>query len=168
MLAWSWAGDGGRPRGHSAVLVKDDDGVCLWDPHTGRHRYDPETGRFEDYEAQDLVAKIVVGYLDADGVAVDELLDRDAQLADADEIGYVQGLPGDIEDDRTVYRAQGPGTRVARPEFADPLIEVLGGPDGDRPPDEEKAHRVAKDVSGKYGRFSVEFGVASISRQNCR
>ena len=106
MLAWSWGGEGGRPRGHSAVLIKDDDGVWLWDPHTGRHRYDPESGRFEGYEAQDLVGKIVVGYLDADGVAVSRLRDPDAQLADADEIGYVQGLPGDGEGDSGDHEAE--------------------------------------------------------------
>jgi hypothetical protein len=81
VLASAWkVGSGGH-----AYLAKNDRGdIKFFDPHTGEWS---EGLRW----AEDQVSKTVVGYLDADGNALDELRDPAAQLAHANKIGFVRG-----------------------------------------------------------------------------
>jgi glycerophosphoryl diester phosphodiesterase/pSer/pThr/pTyr-binding forkhead associated (FHA) protein len=97
ILTWSWAGEGGQRGGHSAALIKRGDEVYLYDPHTDQHyQYDPGTRQFTGYVGQDTVSKMAVGYVKPDGYGVTPLDGTPGELAPADEIGMVQGLPDPV------------------------------------------------------------------------
>lgn len=115
VLASRWSGRG--QGGHAYLAVNDGGTIYLLDPHSGqRSGWPPHWGR-------DAVRRTAVGYLDADGVAVNPLDgDVNRQLRDADAVGNVQGdrtgnTDHAIADDALAQRTP----RVRPDELRNPL-----------------------------------------------
>jgi hypothetical protein len=94
ILVSRWSG--GRQGGHAYLAVNVGGDIFLVESHSGRQLGWPP------YWGEDAVARTAVGYLDADGVPTHQLtpdVPLRLQLADADAIGDVQGLPEDGDAD---------------------------------------------------------------------
>ena len=146
VLASRWAGV--RHGGHAYLAVNDGGEVYLLEPRTGRRSGWPP------YWGDRAVSRTAVGYLDEQGNAVDPPHDVRLQLAAADAIGDVRGMPGDPDFQRAQeeYRAQDPTTRRADTRYAEPLADVV-----DNASDTARVHQVAADLSGVYGPYRVVF-----------
>ncbi|MGV0744126.1 toxin glutamine deamidase domain-containing protein [Mycolicibacterium sp. XJ870] len=119
VLASRWSGRG--QGGHAYLAVNDSGTIYLLDPHSGqRSGWPPHWGR-------DAVKRTAVGYLDADGVAVNPLDgNTDRQLLDADAVGHVQGDRTDNADHAIAEEALAQRTPAVRP---DELRNPLGVPE---------------------------------------
>ncbi|MFV8161889.1 toxin glutamine deamidase domain-containing protein [Mycobacterium sp. 134] len=114
---------GGRSGGHAYLAVNDGDEIYLIDRETGqRSGWPPHWG-------QGAVDRTAVGYLDANGDAVNPLHDVPLRLGAADSVGDVKGGPRE-------------------PEPLGDLVDNL---------DPQRVQRLAEDLSGTYGPYRVEF-----------
>ncbi len=87
VLTSRWTG--GRSGGHAYLAVNDGGEIYLIDPTTGeRSGWPPHWG-------QAAVDRTAVGYLDANGDAVNPLHDVPLRLGAADSVGDVKGLPAE-------------------------------------------------------------------------
>ncbi|MFV8048816.1 toxin glutamine deamidase domain-containing protein [Mycobacterium sp. 48b] len=115
---------GGRSGGHAYLAVNDGDEIYLIDRETGeRSGWPPHWG-------QAAVDRTAVGYLDANGDAVNPLHDVPLRLGAADSVGDVSGGPEDS---------------------AVSLGDVVDSPDPQR------LQQLAERLSGTYGLYRVEF-----------
>ncbi|WP_066902293.1 toxin glutamine deamidase domain-containing protein [Mycolicibacterium houstonense] len=131
VLTSRWAGV--RQGGHAYLAVNDGGEIHLIDTRTGRHSgWPPHWG-------QAAVDRTAVGYLDEHGNAVAPLNDPSSQLAGAQAVGDVRGLPDDPEL---------PPSRQ--------LAELVDNPDPQR------GQQLADDLSGVYGPFRVELEATAV------
>jgi hypothetical protein len=145
VLASRWASV--RSGGHAYLAVNDGGEVYLMEPRTGQRSGWPP------YWGDRAVSRTAVGYLDEQGNPVDPPHDVPLQLAAADAIGDVQGIPDhpDFQRAQEQYRAQDPTTRRADTRYAEPLADVV-----DNASDMARVHQLAADLSGVYGPYRVE------------
>jgi DNA-binding NarL/FixJ family response regulator/GNAT superfamily N-acetyltransferase len=146
VLASRWAGV--RVGGHAYLAVNDGGEIYLMEPRTGRRSgWPPHWG-------EHAVSRTAVGYLDEHGNPVHPLHDRPLQLAAAEAVGDVKGMPGDPDFQRAQeeYRGQDPTTRRAQTQYAEPLGDVV-----DNASDMARVQQLAADLSGVYGPYRVEF-----------
>nr|WP_231395961.1 toxin glutamine deamidase domain-containing protein [Mycobacterium sp. URHD0025] len=150
VMASRWAGM--RQGGHAYLAVNDGGDIYLIDRRTGeRAGWPPHWGEVA-------VDRTAVGFLDANGNAVDPLADVPLQLVAADAVGDVRGLPGDPEFVRRQqqYRDERSSTREVDTRYAEPLSELVDNPDPQR------AQQLAEDLSGVYGPYRVEFEAEAV------
>lgn len=146
VLALRWTD--GRHGGHAAFVVNDGGRVFLEeriDGRTVRSRWPPDW-------APQATGRMAVGYLDSDGFAVHPLHDVPLQLAAADAIGDVRGVPD--PDQQQQYRAEDRTIREVNTRYVDNLREVLRDAARHRS-DSELARQFAQDLSGIYGPYRV-------------
>lgn len=141
---------GGRGGGHAYLAVNDGNEIFLIDRHSPQQRsgWPPSWG-------QDAVSRTVVGYLDSNGRPVGRTDDVvPLRLDAADEVGLVRGVRSDPDFVRRQqeYRAQDPTTRRVDTRYADDLRDVVNKAD-----DIASARQLARDLSGYYGRYRIEF-----------
>lgn len=103
IVALRWAD--GRPGGHVAVLVNDGGRIFLEERIDGRTRRSPWPPSWADRAAE----RVAVGYLDSDGFALHPLHDVPLQLAAADAIGDVRGVPDDPADPDSAHHVPAVG-----------------------------------------------------------
>ncbi|WP_322786874.1 toxin glutamine deamidase domain-containing protein [Mycolicibacterium septicum] len=114
---------GGRSGGHAYLAVNDGDEIYLIDRETGqRSGWPPHWG-------QGAVDRTAVGYLDANGDAVNPLHDVPLRLGAADSVGDVKGAPRE-------------------PDSLGDVVDNL---------DPQRVRQLAEDLSGTYGPYRVEF-----------
>ncbi|CRZ17740.1 toxin glutamine deamidase domain-containing protein [Mycolicibacterium neworleansense] len=149
VLTSRWAGV--RQGGHAYLAVNDGGEIYLIDSRTGqRSGWPPHWG-------QTAVDRTAVGYLDEHGHAVAPLGDPSSQLAHADDVGDVRGLPDpEFLQRQQEYRDQRSDTREVDARYAEPLAELVDDPDPAR------GQRFADDLSGVYGRFRVELEASAV------
>ncbi len=150
VIASRWAGM--RQGGHAYLAVNDGGDIYLIDRRTG------ERAGWPPHWGQVAVDRTAVGFLDANGNAVDPLADVPLQLVAADAVGDVRGLPGDPEFVRRQqqYRDERSSTREVDTRYAEPLSELVDNPDPQR------AQQLAEDLSGVYGPYRVEFEAEAV------
>ncbi|MGV0809475.1 alpha/beta hydrolase [Mycolicibacterium setense] len=150
VLASRWAGM--RQGGHAYLAVNDGGEIYLIDRRTG------ERAGWPPHWGQVAVDRTAAGFLDADGNAVDPLADVPLQLAAAEAVGDVRGLPRDPDYLRRQeqYRSENRTTRVVDTRYADPLAELVDNPDPQR------GQQLAEDLSGMYGPYRVEFEAEAV------
>ncbi|WP_430755428.1 toxin glutamine deamidase domain-containing protein [Mycolicibacterium septicum] len=150
VLASRWAGM--RQGGHAYLAVNDGGEIYLIDRRSG------ERAGWPPHWGQVAVDRTAVGYLDSAGNPVDPLADVRLQLAAADAVGDVRGLPGDSDFLRRQqkYRSQKIATRAVDTRYADPLSELVDNPDP------QLGQQLADDLSGMYGPYRVEFEAEAV------
>ncbi|MGV0770856.1 alpha/beta hydrolase [Mycobacterium syngnathidarum] len=153
VLTSQWAG--GRQGGHAYLAVKVDGRVQLYDPHTRKYSpWPPHWGRHA-------VTQTAVGYLRTNGDPVGPMtLDVPLQLDAADAVGNVQGPQSDSDflQGQAEYRAQDPATRLVDARYAEPLGDVV-----DNATDRARVRQLARDLSGRYGPYRIEFTAENLT-----
>ena len=154
VLALRWTD--GRHGGHAAFLVNDGGRIFLQERIGGQTVRSP----WPPHWAHQATGRMAVGYLDSDGFAVHPLHDVPLQLAAADAIGDVRGVPSDSDFVRQQenYRREDRTTREVNTRYVDALRDVVRDAVrlGER---SEVARRFADDLSGVYGPYRVKLEV---------
>ncbi|MGA5534144.1 alpha/beta hydrolase [Mycolicibacterium nivoides] len=150
VLASRWSGV--RQGGHAYLAVNDGGEIYLVDRRSG------ERAGWPPHWGQVAVDRTAVGYLDSDGNPVDPLGDVALQLAAADAVGDVRGLPGepDFVRRQQEYRSQDRTTRKVDTSFAEPLSGLVDHPDPAR------GQQFADDLSGVYGPYRLELEAEAV------